>query len=101
MPTPDVDKNTIKKLSKLCRIDCTEEEQESLLHDLKQILHYIEKLDEIDTADVPPCNHVLEEIYNVMREDEIGPVLDRSLFLSNAASQIGGMVRVPPVMKQN
>jgi aspartyl-tRNA(Asn)/glutamyl-tRNA(Gln) amidotransferase subunit C len=101
MPTPDLDKNTIKKLSKLCRIDCTDEEQEMLLQDLKKILQYIEKLDEIDTDHVPPCNHVLEEIYNVMREDEIGPLLDRNDFLSNAPSQIAGMIRVPPVMKQN
>ena len=97
----DLDKNTIKKLTQLCRIDCTEEEQESLLKDLKQILAYIEQLQEIDTANVSPCNHVLENMSNVMREDEVGEVLDRELFLANAPSHVGGMVRVPPVIKQN
>ncbi len=96
----DLDKETIKKLTQLCRIDCTEEEQESLLKDLKQILEYIEQLQQIDTENVPPCNHVLEGMANVMREDEVGAVLDRETFLANAPSHIGGMIRVPPVIKQ-
>lgn len=96
----NLDKETIKKLTQLCRIDCTEEEQESLLKDLKQILEYIEQLQQIDTENVPPCNHVLEGMANIMREDEVGAVLDREAFLANAPSHIGGMIRVPPVIKQ-
>ncbi len=96
-----LDKETIRKLTRLCRIDCTEEEQETLLKDLKKILAYIEQLQEIDTTNVAPCNHVLESMYNVMREDAIGPVLNREDFLGNAPSHIGGMIRVPPVIKQS
>ncbi len=96
-----LDKETILKLTRLCRIDCTAEEQEALLKDLKLILDYFEQLEEIDTENVPPCNHVLENMANVMREDEVGEVLDREAFLANAPSHIGGMVRVPPVMKQS
>lgn len=96
-----LDKETIKQLTRLCRIDCTEEEQEALLKDLKKILDYFELLEQVDTEDVPPCNHVLENMTNVMREDIIGQVLDREVFLANAPSHIGGMIRVPPVIKQN
>ena len=96
-----LDKETILRLTRLCRIDCTEEEQEALLNDLKQILDYFEQLEQVDTTNVPPCNHVLENMANVMREDEVGEVLDREAFLANAPSHIGGMVRVPPVMKQS
>lgn len=95
-----LDKETIKQLTRLCRIDCTEEEQESLLEDLKKILDYIEQLQQVDTKEVPPCNHVLEGMANVMREDVIGTVLDRESFLANAPAHIGGMIRVPPVIKQ-
>lgn len=94
----NLDKETIKKLTQLCRIDCTEEEQESLLVDLQKVLQYIEQLQEINTENVPPCNHVLEMV-NVMREDLVGEAMDRELFLANAPSHIGGMIRVPPVMK--
>lgn len=94
----DLDKDTIKKLTELCRVDCTKEEQEAILFDLQRILQYIEQLQEIDTTGVAPCNHVLEMI-NVMREDIVGEVLDREVFLNNAPSHIGGMIKVPPVLK--
>ena len=94
----DLNKETIKKLTQLCRIDCTEEEQEAILIDLQKILQYIEQLQEINTENVLPCNHVLQ-MTSVLREDEIGELLDREVFLANAPSHIGGMIKVPPVIK--
>src|ERR1700730_15409313 len=96
-----LDKQTIARLTKLSRIACTEEECEALLDDLKKILNHIEQLQEIDTEDVPPCNHVLADIVNVMREDKVGPTLKREDFLANVPSQIGGMIRVPPILKNS
>lgn len=104
----EINKETIQYLTRLCRIDCTEEEQEALLKDLKKILTYIEQLQEVDTSNTPACNHVLEEVsnvnanvnVNVMREDVVGKVLNRDVFLSNTL-HTGGLVRIPPVIKQN
>lgn len=96
----NLNKKTIQALTRLCRIDCTEEEQDALLHDLQKILNYVEQLQEIDTEQIPPCNHVLDDIYNVTREDKIGKLLNRDDFLANAPAHIGGMIRVPPVIKQ-
>lgn len=96
-----LDKNTLKTLTQLSRIDCTEDEQEALLNDLKKILHYIELLNEIDTTHVPPCHNVLDDVANVMREDVIGNVMPREVFLANAPAHVGGMIRVPPVIKQS
>lgn len=92
-------KQTIESLANLSRIHCSEEEQESLLKDLSNIIAYVEQLDEIDTEEVAPCHHALAGMANVMREDVVGETLSRELFLSNAPSQIGGMIRVPPVIK--
>ena len=97
----NLNKETIQQLTRLCRIDCTEEEQISLLENLKKMVAYIEQLQEVDTEDVPPCNHVLEGMANVMREDVVGEVLDRELVLANAPSHIANMFRVPTVIKQN
>lgn len=94
-------KETVKNLIKLSRIDCTEQEQEALLRDLEKILALFEQLQAIDTKDVPPCNQVIEGMANVMREDIVGEVMPRETFLANAPSQIGGMIRVPPVMKSS
>ena len=95
------DHDTIQNLILLSRIACTEEQKESLLKDLKKIIDYFEQLNEINTDDIPPCDHVLADIYNVEREDRVGPTLPRDLFLSNAPSHIGGMIKVPTVIKQN
>ena len=94
-----LDRETIKKLSMLCRIECSEEEQEAILQDLQKILSYIEQLQQIDTTDVLPCNQVLADMSNVMREDIIGELLDPEVFLANAPSHIGRLIRVPPVLK--
>lgn len=95
----EFDEKELIKLTKLCRIDCTEEEKKALYQQLAKILNYIEQLKEVDTEGVEPCNRVLEMLTNVMREDEIGETLPRDLFLANAPAHVGGMVRVPPVIK--
>ena len=93
------DKETLKTLAKLCRIQCTEEALEKLHKNLKSILNYIDLLKEVDTEGVPECNHVLESVQNVMREDETEETLERETFLANSPSHVGGMLRVPPVIK--
>jgi Asp-tRNA(Asn)/Glu-tRNA(Gln) amidotransferase C subunit len=36
---------------------------------------------------------------SVVRDDEPKDLLPREQFLSNAPDQVGGMIRVPPVLK--
>jgi aspartyl-tRNA(Asn)/glutamyl-tRNA(Gln) amidotransferase subunit C len=96
-----IDKNSIKTLTNLSRIRCSEEEEEALLKDLQAIVAYIEQLSEISTEDVPPCNHVLPGMCNVTREDVALESPAKELILENAPSKIGGLFRVPPVIKQS
>ncbi len=93
------DEKDLEKLAKLCRIECTEDEKKSLHNHLANVLKYVEQLNEVDTHGVEPCYRVLETLSNVMREDEIGETLARELFLANAPAHVGGMIRVPPVIK--
>jgi aspartyl-tRNA(Asn)/glutamyl-tRNA(Gln) amidotransferase subunit C len=93
------DEKELEKLTKLCHIDCTEEEKKALHNQLTNFLKYVEQLDEVDTQGVQPCYRVLETLTNVMREDEVGELLSRELFLANSPAHVGGMVRVPPVIK--
>ena len=95
----DIDENVVIQLTKLSRIHTTKDEQKKLIETLASILSYAEQLQEVDTDGVPACNHVLENMKNVMREDETGDLLDSKTFLSNAPSEVGGMIRVPPVIK--
>ncbi len=96
----ELTRETVRYLSQLCRIDCSEEEEEALLGDLQRILKYIEQLQAIDTEGVPPCSHVIPGVGNVFRNDVVGDILPREAFLDNAPEHVAGMIRVPPVLSQ-
>jgi len=87
-------------LRKLCRLEFSPEEKEDLRASIQKVLGYIEQLDEVDIEGVASCNFVLRSMLkNQMRDDVVKDLLPREQFLSNAPDQIGGMVRVPSVMK--
>ena len=76
------------------------DEEIKILDSLESILSYVDLLNEVDTNGVPPCDWVLQTMLkNQMRSDEVCDLLPRQEFLSNTAEQIGGMVRVLPIMK--
>ncbi len=95
-----MEESDFNKLSRLCRISCTEEEKKNFLKSIEDVLAYVAQLQEVDTEGVPPCLTVLETLTNNLREDIPEEPLSRELFLANAPSQVGGLIRVPPVFKQ-
>jgi aspartyl-tRNA(Asn)/glutamyl-tRNA(Gln) amidotransferase subunit C len=95
------DHQTLEHLKKLCRIECDEKEGKEILASLKRTLGYIEQLNEVDTDGVKTCRYVLRGMQqNQMREDVEKDPLSREEFLKNAPDQIGGMIRVPVILKQ-
>jgi aspartyl-tRNA(Asn)/glutamyl-tRNA(Gln) amidotransferase subunit C len=95
----EFDRRLLQSLKQLCCIDISAEEEEKILQDLKRIVQHVDQLQTLDTEGVPPCHHVIQGQSNVMRDDLVGETLDRSRFLANAPDQIGGLVRVPAVIK--
>jgi aspartyl-tRNA(Asn)/glutamyl-tRNA(Gln) amidotransferase subunit C len=95
-----MEENEFTKLCRLCRISVTEDEKKKLLKSVEAVLAYAEQLDEVDTEGVSPCFTVHETLKNVLRDDVPEAPLSRELFLADAPSHVGGMIRVPPVLKQ-
>ncbi len=94
------DHQTLEELKKLCKIECSLEEAEDILFSLNRVLDYVEQLGEIDTENVRTCRYVLRGMMkNRLREDKEADLLPREEFLAAAPDQIGGMVRVPSVLK--
>ena len=60
----------IDYVSELSRLSLSPEEKERAKGDLTDILDYMEKLNELDTAGVPEMSHPFEEV-NCFREDEV------------------------------
>lgn len=92
-------KEELIKLAKLCKIAYTDEELDEIAGHLELIVEHAESLKSIDTEGVPPCNHVLKDMEMPFREDKAEDLLDREIFLKNSPEHIGGMIRVPSIIK--
>ncbi len=95
----DISKEEVEKLFHLCRIACSEEEKDTLKTHLSRTLAYMEELNAINTEGVEPCYHVLASHKHLLREDCEEELLTREDYLANTV-HVGGLIRVPPVMKE-
>ena len=82
----------------LARIELTDDEKQDLVSQLTRILHYVEKLNELDTENVEPTAHILP-VKNVMREDEVTPSLSVDEVMSIAPVGSEGMFKVPRIIE--
>lgn len=92
-------RENLNHLKSLCRIQCGEEEDAVLLDKLNSSIRQIDEMLDVNTDGVEECCHVIEGIVSPLRDDEVKETLKRDDLLKNTPEQIGGMVRVPPVMK--
>lgn len=65
-----IDKVLLEHVSKIARLELTEEEKKKFVKQLEDILKAFKKIDEVNTAKIKPSFHPIE-IKNVMREDEV------------------------------
>jgi aspartyl-tRNA(Asn)/glutamyl-tRNA(Gln) amidotransferase subunit C len=89
---------SIDHLAQLARLALTEEEKPHYRDQLVSILHYMETLNELDTAGIEPTSHVIS-ISNVMREDSARPSLNREDALRNAPDRTDAFYRVPKIIE--
>ena len=93
-----IDKESIKKIAHLARLEFNESSAEKMSKDMSQILDWVEQLDEVDTSDVEPLTTMSTEI-NDMREDKPGKHLDHEAGLKNAPKRDSDYFRVPKVLE--
>ncbi|MCX6138626.1 MAG: Asp-tRNA(Asn)/Glu-tRNA(Gln) amidotransferase subunit GatC [Ignavibacteriales bacterium] len=87
----------VEHIAALARLEFSDVEKEQFTHQLNEILSYVEKLNELDTAAVEPLSHVIE-LDNVFRDDIIQPSLSAEIALSNAPSRSDSHFKVPKVI---
>ena len=87
----------VEKVSLLARLRLSEAELETMTPQLDKIVHFVEQLNELNTADVQPMAHALD-LHNVFSADEVRPSLDRQAALSNAPKHDDECYRVPAVL---
>jgi aspartyl-tRNA(Asn)/glutamyl-tRNA(Gln) amidotransferase subunit C len=84
-------------IAELAKLQLSDEEIERFGDQLSQVLEYAERLEQLDTADIPPTASVLP-LRNVFRDDEVRPSLPRDEALANAPDAADGQFRVDAVL---
>ena len=87
----------VEHVAELARLEFQEAEKTKIAEELNEILHYIEKLNELDTTEVEPLSHVIE-LSNVFREDELQPSYPVEEILRNAPARTEKFFKVPKVI---
>jgi aspartyl-tRNA(Asn)/glutamyl-tRNA(Gln) amidotransferase subunit C len=93
-----IDKESIKKIAHLARLEFDESSAEKMSKDMSQILDWVEQLNELDTTGIEPLTTMSSEV-NVMREDKAGPHLGQEAGLKNAPKRDSDYFRVPKVLE--
>ena len=95
-----VTKKDVEHIAKLARLKVTEEEVDHYTGQLNQILEYVEKLNELDTENVEPLSHPVENT-NVFREDKLKDSIKTEEALKNAPDKDDQHFKVPKVINQD
>lgn len=101
----------VSYVADLAHLELTADERVRMLKDLNSILGYIDRLNELDTANVEPMAQVASRIDEgeasgvegfayAMRADELRPCLPHEEALRNAPVSDGVFFKVPKVIER-
>jgi aspartyl-tRNA(Asn)/glutamyl-tRNA(Gln) amidotransferase subunit C len=91
-----IDRAQVEHVARLARLALDDAEKDRMAHELSGVLEHIEKISELDLADVPPTSHVVD-VTTPLRADEEQPCLMQEQALDQApATQDGGFLVPSP-----
>ena len=92
-----IDRQEVKKVANLARLNLTDAEEEAFTTQLNSILDYFDQLSELDTTDVAPTTRAIETS-NITRTDELTPFPNKEELLKAAPEKQGEFFRVPKII---
>ncbi len=90
-------RDDVAKVAHLARLELTDAELDTYTEQLGAVLDHAADVAALDLADVPPTAHPLP-LVNVLRDDVIGPTVDREEVLSQAPAVEDRRFRVPAIL---
>ena len=94
----DTSKIDVSYVAHLARLHLTADEQVRFAAQLKDILAYVAKLNEVDVSGVAPTAHAITRA-NVWRADEVRPSLATATVMANAPEQARDLFIVPRIVE--
>lgn len=92
-----LDKNTVKRIADLSKLEFTSDETTAILKDMNQMLEFIDQLKELDTTNIDPLIHMTED-ENILREDDAITGASQQEALKNAPSKDSTYFKIPKVL---
>ena len=89
-----LERDQVLHVARLARLQLGEEELQRMAGELSKVLDHIERIRELDLADVPPTSHVVD-VTNALRADEPIPCLAPEVALAQAPEPVAGGFGVP------
>lgn len=93
-----IDKETIKHIAYLSRLEVKEDEMDTISRKIGDILKYVDKLQSVNTENIGITYNTIN-LTNSLRDDEIKDSLDREKVLQNAPEKEMGCFKVPKVLE--
>jgi aspartyl-tRNA(Asn)/glutamyl-tRNA(Gln) amidotransferase subunit C len=93
-----IGKAEVEHVAGLAQLELDEAAKERLVHEMGDILAYMDQLNALDTTNVEPMMHALE-MTNVFREDCVGESLPREEALRNAPNHDEEYFIVPKILE--
>jgi aspartyl-tRNA(Asn)/glutamyl-tRNA(Gln) amidotransferase subunit C len=93
-----VSEKDVQYIANLARLQVTNDEAKSYAKDMSSILEYMELLNEVDTSNVKPLEHVID-LDSRFRKDEAKEPLSHEDALKNAPDADSDYFRVPKVIE--
>lgn len=85
----------VENLAELAKLELSQEEKESLLHDMEGILDYVKQIEEVEVEDVKVSN----SHYNVWREDKVEPrEFSKDLITEQFPASQDGFLKVKKIL---
>ena len=88
----------VSYVAHLARMHLSDAEKQKISAQLKDILAYVAKLNELDVSRVEPMAHATP-LSNILRKDEVQPSIDPAKILQNAPEQARGLFIVPKIVE--
>ena len=89
--------DNVKHIARLARLSLSDEKLSQLTAQLESILHYVDKINQVDMSRVEPTAHALP-LHNVLREDVVEPSLPLEKVLQNSPEVDGPFFKVPKII---
>jgi aspartyl-tRNA(Asn)/glutamyl-tRNA(Gln) amidotransferase subunit C len=94
----DLDQETIARIATLARLHIDADQTDRLATELSRILELAAQMNEIDTADVDPMAHPLDQTLR-LRPDRVTEKDQREVFQTLAPEVENGLYLVPKVIE--